>query len=63
MSLLIGRVTVTPTDRPKVWEMRGQGTPAGLFSRIFSPLGMASPRGHEEGRQWEPTPFVVGVAA
>jgi hypothetical protein len=23
----------------------------------------ASPRGHEEGRQWQPTTFVVGVAA
>jgi hypothetical protein len=24
---------------------------------------VASPRGHEEGRQWSPATFVVGVAA
>jgi site-specific DNA recombinase len=44
-SLLVGRVTISPTDIPKVWELRGQGTPAGLFSRFF-PLGMASPPGY-----------------
>jgi hypothetical protein len=43
-SLLVGRVTITPSEIPKVWELRGQGTPAGLFSRFF-PLGMASPPG------------------
>ena len=46
-SLLVGRVTISPTDIPKVWELRGQGTPAGLFSR-FLPLGMASPPGFED---------------
>ena len=48
-SLLDGRVTITPT-MPKVWELRGQGTLAGFFSRCF-PLGMASPPGFEPGFQ------------
>jgi hypothetical protein len=32
MGLLIGRVTVTPTSERKVWELRGKGTLAGLFT-------------------------------
>jgi hypothetical protein len=47
--MLEGRVTITPT-MPKAWELRGQGTLAGLFSRNF-PLGMASPPGFEPGFQ------------
>ena len=49
-SLLVGRVTISPTDIPKVWELRRQGTPTGLFSRFF-PLGMASPPGMD--RRWK----------
>jgi hypothetical protein len=41
-SLLNGRrVTITPLEG-KRWQMRGEGTIAGLFSKVF-PLGMASP--------------------
>jgi len=42
-TLLDGRVTFTPTGRPKHWEMHGTGTLSGLFSREIFPLGMASP--------------------
>jgi hypothetical protein len=33
-SLLVGRVTITPTG-DKRWQMRGEGTLIGLFSRVF----------------------------
>jgi hypothetical protein len=41
-SLLVGRVTITPTG-DKRWQMRGEGTLIGLFSRVFA-LGDSSPR-------------------
>ena len=44
MKLLVGRVSFTPMEGPKRWELRGQGTIAGLFQAIL-PLGMASPTG------------------
>ena len=37
-SLLVGRVTIAPTTNPREWQMRGEGTLAGLFERTF-PLG------------------------
>ena len=37
--LLEGRVTITPTGRPKQWEMQGTGTLSGLFSREIFPSG------------------------
>ncbi len=47
--LLVSRVRFTPLERPQ-WEMRGQGTLVGLFTRLITPsvpLGMASPGGFE----------------
>jgi hypothetical protein len=41
-ALLKGRVTITPTGH-KRWQMRGEGTLIGLFSRVFA-LGDSSPR-------------------
>jgi len=38
-SLLEGRVTITPTGRPKQWELQGTGTLTGLFSREIFPSG------------------------
>ena len=38
--LLKGRVTFTPQGERKVWEIRGEGTLIGLFSRIIYPLGI-----------------------
>ena len=49
-SLLVGRVTITPTA-PKQWRMHGTGTLTGLFDRVIVPLGMASPPGFEPGFQ------------
>jgi hypothetical protein len=34
-SLLVGRVTIAPTVKPREWKMRGEGTLAGLFERTF----------------------------
>jgi hypothetical protein len=34
-SLLIGRVSIAPTMKPREWEMRGEGTLAGLFQTTF----------------------------
>jgi DNA invertase Pin-like site-specific DNA recombinase len=34
-SLLKGRVTFTPMDHPKEWEVRGAGTLVEMFSRLF----------------------------
>jgi hypothetical protein len=36
-SLLRGRVTFTPTDAPKRWTVRGEGTLSGLFSGEIFP--------------------------
>ncbi len=41
--LLVGRVSFTPLEDPKRWELRGQGTIVGLFQTIL-PLGMAPQR-------------------
>jgi hypothetical protein len=46
-SLLVGRVTIAPTMKPREWEMRGEGTLAGLFERTF-PSGWR-PRGDSHG--------------
>ena len=45
--LLVGRVTFTPRHDPKRWELRGQGTLAGIFAAECFPEGMASPTGPE----------------
>ena len=45
--LLASRVTFTPLDQRGHWEMRGQGTIAGLFGGTIVPRGMASPTGFE----------------
>jgi hypothetical protein len=39
-ALLKGRVTFTPTDERKQWELRGEGTLAGVFTRLVSPSGV-----------------------
>ena len=44
--LLVGRVSFTPLEDPRRWELRGQGTISGLF-RLVLPLGMASPTGFD----------------
>ena len=49
--LLVGRVTFTPLEEPKRWELSGRGTLAGLFHTILPP-GVASPRGHS--LLWKP---------
>jgi hypothetical protein len=36
-ALLTGRVTFTPLSKPKRWELRGEGTLAGLFAREMFP--------------------------
>ena len=38
-SLLIGRVTITPAANLRQWELRGEGTFAGLFSKTIFPSG------------------------
>ena len=38
-SLLIGRVTITPAANSRQWELRGEGTFAGLFSKTIFPSG------------------------
>jgi hypothetical protein len=44
--------------KPKwVAAARPEGLMAGLVQSV------ASPRGHDEGRQWEPATFVAGIAA
>jgi hypothetical protein len=43
-ALLKGRVTFTPMPEPKRWQVRGEGTLAGLFSRVFAE-GSTSPTG------------------
>lgn len=50
--LLNGRVRFLPVGRGR-WEMTGQGTLAGLFTRELFPVGMASPRGI--ALMWTPT--------
>ena len=44
--LLVGRVSFTPLEDPRRWELRGRGTISGLFRSVL-PLGMASPTGIE----------------
>jgi hypothetical protein len=46
-SLLVGRVTFTALDDRQRWRVDGEGTIAGLFSRVFSvtAVGSTSPRG------------------
>lgn len=41
-SLLVGRVTFTPLTKRRSWDLRGEGSVAGLFQKIVS-AGMASP--------------------
>jgi hypothetical protein len=43
-SLLKGRVTFTPMEHPKEWEVRGSGTLVEMFSRLFV-QGVARPQG------------------
>jgi hypothetical protein len=38
-TLLDGRVTITPTGRPKEWELEGTATLSGLFTRAIFPSG------------------------
>ena len=38
-ALLKGRVTFTPADERKQWTLRGEGTLAGVFTRLVSPSG------------------------
>ncbi len=45
-SLLKGRVTITPTAKPKQWELRGESTLEELFMKVF-PRGGTSPAGFE----------------
>jgi site-specific DNA recombinase len=47
-ALLAGRVTFTPLEKRRSWELRGRGTIAGLLSRRLS-VGMASPPGMATG--------------
>jgi site-specific DNA recombinase len=44
--LLKGRVTFTPTAKISWWELRGQSSIDGLFTRVFA-SGLASPTGFE----------------
>ena len=52
-SLLIGRVTITPTSTPRQWEMRGEGTLVGLFQKPVFPLGW---RARQDSNLWPPAP-------
>ncbi|MBZ5560594.1 MAG: recombinase family protein [Acidobacteriia bacterium] len=60
-SLLIGRVTITPLAERKRWELRGEGTLTGLFSReVFPsrwrPQRDSNPRfGLESEKEGDPT--------
>jgi hypothetical protein len=44
-TLLDGRVTFTPTGKPKHWELQGTGKLSGLFSREIVALGIGVPTG------------------
>ena len=48
-SLLIGRVTITPAADSRQWELRGEGTIAGLFSKTIFPLGWCA---RQESNLW-----------
>ena len=48
-TLLEGRVTITPTGRPKQWEMQGTGTLSGLFSLEIFPSGWRPHRDSNPG--------------
>ena len=48
-TLLEGRVTITPTGRPKEWELAGTGTLSGLFTRAIFPSGWRPHRDSNPG--------------
>ena len=60
-SFMLGRVTYAPLDGSR-WRLTGEASLSGLFSKVFS-VGVASPRGFEEGRQLYPVTLVAGIAA
>jgi hypothetical protein len=59
---LDGPIRFTPDNRR--YQFTGEVAMGGLLSGIVGvSTFVASPRGHEEGRQWQPATFVVGRAA
>jgi site-specific DNA recombinase len=52
-SLLVGRVTITPTSRTKEWTLSGEGTLVGLFERAIVPT--IYPSVVRPQREWHPS--------
>jgi hypothetical protein len=59
--LLTSAILFTPTTqaRPRRYEFKVEAS----LAKLIGANTVASPRGHEEGRQWQPLTSVVGVAA
>ncbi len=58
--LIIGRLVLTP-EKAGYYRFAGKGTVKPLLGSVIRNL--ASPRGVEDSRQWQPATFVVGIAA
>jgi hypothetical protein len=65
--MLRDRLAFTPEKRGKQrgYRFNGEGSVMPLLTGMIPELSqaVASPSGCEEGRQWQPATFVVGIAA